>query len=70
MFIYLPFQGVIFVCLFALFFFFFNETLKKVCMYVCIHFLCGMCENRCICPLDFLKPLNMLVFLNLDFLDF
>ena len=28
-------------------------------------------ENRCICPLDFLKRLNMLIFFfYLDFLDF
>ena len=40
-------------------------------MYVFTFFAACATENRCICPLDFLKRLNMLIFFfYLDFLDF
>ena len=51
--------------------FFFMIPWKKGCMYVFTFFAARATENRCICPLDFLKRLNMLIFFfYLDFLDF
>ena len=62
MFIYLPFKVLfLYVC------FFFYDTLKKS-MYVFTFFAACATESRCICPLDFLKRLNMLIFFFLGFL--
>ena len=63
MFIYLPFKVLfLYVC------FFFMIPWKKVCMYVFTFFAACATESRCICPLDFLKRLNMLKFFFLGFL--